>query len=80
MPAKTLEEIVDIKRRHEKEWLSLPGVSGVDIGSRAGIESTGGLCIRIYVTNKARAPHEILSLRNVEGVPVEIIERSFELQ
>jgi hypothetical protein len=32
------------------------------------------------VTDKARAPREILSLRDVEGVPVEIIERSFELQ
>ncbi len=33
-----------------------------------------------FVADKSRAPREILSLRDVEGVPVEIIERSFELQ
>jgi hypothetical protein len=37
------------------------------------------LAIRIYVASKASAPPEILSLQQVEGVPVDVIERSFEL-
>jgi hypothetical protein len=80
MPNLKLEEVVAVKARWEKKWLALPGVTGVDVGSRMlSGHPTEVLAIRIYVASKASAPPEILSLQQVEGVPVDVIERSFEL-
>lgn len=80
MPISKLSEVTAVKARWEKQWLALPGVTGVDVGSR--LESgrpTEVLAIRIYVASKASAPPAIRSLEQVEGVPVDVIERSFEL-
>lgn len=75
-----LEDVIAIQRRWEQNWLAQPGVTGVDTGYRmVGGQPTDVLVIRIYVSSKSGAPPEILTLKKVEGTPVDIIERAFEL-
>jgi hypothetical protein len=81
MARPTHEQAVAVKSRWEREWLSRPGVTAVDVGGRTRDgQPTEELAIRIYVARKAAAPPEILALREVEGIPVEVIERSFRPQ
>jgi hypothetical protein len=71
MPSITLERANEVKARHEQDWLTREGVTGVDVG-----EASDGAVIRIYVRDPATAsgiPSE------VEGVPVQVIGRSFGL-
>jgi hypothetical protein len=79
MPIRKLEDVVAVKARWEKQWLARRGVTGVDVGSRMiSGRPADELAIRIYVASKASAPPEVLSVREVEGVPVDVIERSYE--
>jgi hypothetical protein len=67
----TLDEAAAIKARHEQDWLKREGVTGVDVG-KAG----DGVVIRIYV----RDPAKVAGLPSqVEGVPIEVIARTFGL-
>lgn len=81
MPNPKLEEVIAIQKRWEKTWLAQPGVTGVDVGYRlvAG-QPTDVPAIRVYVSSKVSAPRGILALKEVEGTPVDVIERSFEPQ
>jgi hypothetical protein len=55
-------------------------VTGTDVGYRKrGGQPTDELAIRIYIASQSSAPPAILGLTEVEGVPVDIIERQFEL-
>jgi hypothetical protein len=69
----TPSQALEIKSRFEGHVLTLPGVTGVDLGQRPD----GGPTIRVYVAARAAAP---ALPDQVEGVPVEIIERRFGLQ
>lgn len=71
--AVTDSQALEIKQRFEVDALKLPGVTGVDLGQRAG----AGPTLRVYVASKASAP---ALPDHVEGVPVEIVERRFGLQ
>jgi hypothetical protein len=73
--SKTLEQAMRSKERVEAEILGKPGVTGIDVGARSGAEG-GEPVIRIYVTDKKTAP-ELPA--EVDGVPVVVIERRFEL-
>jgi hypothetical protein len=71
MPSVTLEQATEVKARHEQDWLKRDGVTGVDVGL-----ADGNAVIRVYVRDPAKAsglPPE------VEGVPVHVIGRTFEL-
>lgn len=69
----TMEKATVIKGRFESDVIRKPGVSGVDVGAGAD----GSPVIRVYVHSRERAPALPTA---VEGVPVEIIERSFDAQ
>jgi len=73
----TFEAAVRAKERIESEILGKPGVTGIDVGSHsvAGTES-GEPAIRIYVADKQKAP---TLPSEVDGIPVIVIERRFEL-
>jgi len=76
-----LEKINAVKQRWDARWLAQPGVTGTDVGYRMSRgQPTDILAIRIYVASKSTAPPEIARLTEVEGVPVDVIERKFELQ
>lgn len=67
----TLEQATAIKSRHEQDWLKLGGVNGVDVG-----KSGDDVVIRVYVDDPAKVsgiPSQ------VEGVPVQVIKRRYEL-
>ena len=75
-----LDKINAVKQRWDARWLAQPGVTGTDVGYRmSGGQPTNVLAIRIYVASKSTAPREIAGLTEVEGVPVDVVERKFEL-
>lgn len=77
---KTLSEITKIKQGAESELLKLPGVTGMDVGYRMiDGQQTEILAIRVYVANIRDVPNEIANLKEIQGVPVDVIERRFEL-
>lgn len=71
MPSVTLEQANEVKARHEQDWLKRDGVTGVAVG-KAGDSAV----IRVFVRDPTKAP-DIPA--QVEGVPVEVIGRTFEL-
>jgi hypothetical protein len=75
--AKTMEEALRVKERIEAEILGRPGVTGIDVGyyHSAGPESREP-AIRIYVADRGAAPP---FPEEIDGVPVVVIERRFEL-
>ncbi len=74
---KTLEQAVLAKERIEAEILGKPGVTAIDAGYRSTAGAKGSEpVIRIYVADKKQAP----SLPSeVDGIPVIVVERLFEL-
>jgi len=77
---KTLEEVIKIQTDVQDEFLKHPEVTGIDVGYRT-VEGkqTEELAIRIYVRNKKEALQRLQLPSELQGVPVEIIERKFEL-
>lgn len=75
----TLDEIRHIKKKVEKEILSHPGVTGVDIGYKTvGGKKTDILSIIVYVANKHDvSPEEEMLPTEIEGVPVDVVQRSY---
>ena len=76
-------ELQQAKRRSEGRLLALPGVTGVDIGCKeVDGRPTGALAIRVLVAQKkpqgAVPADELIPIR-IEGHPVDVIERRFEL-
>lgn len=70
---KTLEEATRAKEQIEAEILGKPGVTGIDSGLRPGGNEP---VIRVYVSDQRKAPPLPVE---VDGVPVIVIERRFEL-
>ena len=59
--------IYEVKEKHEMDWMTMPGVTGVAIGER---QRAPGLAIKVFVERaspelRGRIPAEI------EGYPVE---------
>lgn len=77
MSSMSMEEAIAIKTRFEGEVLRKPGVTGVDVGRRqVGGRPTQELALRVYVDRLADAP---ALPAQVDGLPVEVIERRFDL-
>jgi hypothetical protein len=76
----TLEEIREVKDEVEADLFELPGVMGVDIGPKYvdGVE-TDVLAIRIYVQRKEAVPEEYVIPAFIQGIPTDVVERSFGL-
>jgi len=72
----SLEDAIRIKSEVEAELLAKPGVTGVDVGQRAG---GGSPVIRVYVASRDQIPGDLASMTDIRGVPVEVVERRFEL-
>ena len=52
----------------------------MDVGYRMiDGQQTEILAIRVYVANIRDVPNEIANLKEIQGVPVDVIERRFEL-
>lgn len=78
---KALPEIVSIKEKAEQELLKRPGVTGVDVGYKyVGGKPTDQIAIRVHVSKKKRtvAQNEMIPAE-IDGVPTDVIERTFEL-
>jgi len=76
----SLEEVLKIKSQVEGELLKQPGVTGVDVGCGGPADSPNQvLGIRVYVANKKAVPEALANLKSIQGVPVEVIERRFDL-
>ena len=75
---KALEEARRVKTEVEKELLNLPGVTGVDVGSKivAG-NKTDIVAIRVYVKEKRDVPEGQAIPRQIRGIPTDVIERRF---
>jgi hypothetical protein len=77
---KSLEEVMQVQAEVQDELLKHPEVTGVDVGRRTiGGEQTGELAIRIYVRDKKEALQRLKLPAELQGVPVEVIERNFKL-
>jgi hypothetical protein len=72
----TIDEAVRVKTAAEAELLKRPGVTGIDVGQRPG-GAAGQPVIRIYVADKSKAEAEANLPRDIQGVPVELVERRF---
>ena len=74
----TREEIRRIKKKVEKELLAYPGVTGVDIGYKTvSGKKTDILAIIVYVARKHDvSPEESLPVE-IEGVPIDVVQRSY---
>lgn len=77
---KSLEEVMRIQAEVQDELLRHPEVTGVDVGRRSiGGKQTDELAIRIYVRDKKVALQTLKLPSELQGVPVEVVERSFKL-
>jgi hypothetical protein len=77
---KPVEEIVEIKKRVEKELLDRPGVTGVDVGYKyVKGEKTDEISIRVLVEKKKDVPAKDRIPSEIDGVPTDVIEREYEL-
>lgn len=67
-----------VKERVEGDLLGRPGVTGVAAGPRiVGGSPTGTWSIRVYVEHKRDVPPEEALPAEIEGVPVDVVERTF---
>ena len=77
---KSIDEIRRIKAEVEGELLKLPGVIGVDVGNKyIGGKKTNIKAIRILVKEKKEVSEENCVPEEIQGVPTDVIERSFKL-
>lgn len=77
---KSLDEVTQIKAEVEKDLIKMPGVTGIDVGYRiVDGKPTEVLAIRVYVSNKAEALKQLKIPTEIQGVPVDLIERTFVL-
>lgn len=74
------QEIKKVKARVEKDLLSRPGVTGVDIGYKyVGGKKTDQIAIRVLVAKKRTVPEKERIPEEIEGVKTDVIERKYEL-
>lgn len=64
----------DVRRQHEGRILALPGVTGFDLGGTDD-EAT----FTVYVADMRELAPELRGLTELDGVPVEIVERRYTL-
>ena len=77
---KNLDEIQCIRRKVETELLTLPGVTGVDVGQKiVDGKKTDVIAILVYVEKKKDVPEEIAIPKEIQGIPTDVIERKFVL-
>lgn len=68
----------EVKERVQDELLAYPGVTGVDTGPKiVGGRPTDVWSIRVYVEHKRDVPPDEALPTEIEGVPVDVIERRF---
>ena len=77
----TRDEIRHIKKKVEMKLFSHPGVTGVDIGYKTvGGKKTSILAIIVYVANKHDvSPEEETLPIEIEGVPVDVVQKSYAI-
>jgi hypothetical protein len=74
-----VDRILPIKREVERKLVTVPGVSGVDVGLKeVGGEQTPTHAILVFVRSKGEYAPEDEIPRTIEGVPTDVIEASFE--
>ncbi len=75
----TLEDVRRVKAKVEDDLLRRPGVTGVDVGYKhvAGRPTTDPALI-VYVRKKGGVSPEDAVPPEIEGVPTDVVERSFE--
>jgi len=77
---KSIDEIRRIKAEVEGELLKLPSVVGVDVGYKyIGGKKTNVIAIRVLVKEKKEVSEEKSVPKEIQGVPTDVIERSFKL-
>jgi hypothetical protein len=78
----SVDEIIAIKERVEAQFLSAPGVTGVDVGYKeVGGQRTGQVAIRVHVEAKTDAvPDDQRVPAEIEGVVTDVLQRRYELQ
>ncbi len=75
-----LERTRAVKRQAEATLMQIPGVTGVDVGfKQVNGAPTETLAIRVFVSNKRDVPPAEAIPAEIEGVPVDVIERRFTL-
>jgi hypothetical protein len=74
---KSLEEVIEIKRRVQSELEKIPGVNGVGAGYKeVGEETTDELSIRVYVDKKREnVPDSEKIPTEINGVKTDVIQR-----
>jgi hypothetical protein len=78
--ARSLGAILAAKESVEDELLRRPGVTGVDVGYKyVDGERTEQIAIRVLVANKRNVPEAQAVPETIDGIPTDVIERTFEL-
>lgn len=68
------------RKEAEEKLLKLDGVTGVDISSEQEGESKGDMPkIIVYVVDKNKALASQTLPKEIKGIPIEVVERSFVL-
>lgn len=68
------------RKEAEEKLLKLDGVTGVDISSEQEGESKGDMPkIIVYVVDKNKALASQALPKEIKGIPIEVVERSFVL-
>jgi hypothetical protein len=73
---RSLDEVRRIKSESEKELLKIPEVTGVDVGLTSSNDEKTAV-IRIYVKDRKNVKKKLP--RKIQGIPVEVIQRTFTL-
>jgi hypothetical protein len=74
-----MDEALQVKQAVEGELLQKKGVTGIDVGQRAQGAAGSEPVIRIYVADRAEAMRSQDLPTEIQGVPVEVVERRFTL-
>ncbi|MBA2305565.1 MAG: hypothetical protein H0W08_23430 [Acidobacteria bacterium] len=78
--ARALGAIIVAKEAVEEDLLQRAGVTGVDVGYKyVGGERTDEIAIRVLVRNKGNVPKAQQVPATINGIPTDVIERTFEL-
>ncbi len=74
-----VERLLPLKRELERKLVTMPGVTGIDIGLKeVGGEQTQTPAILVFVESKGRHARRDEIPRAVDGVPVDVIEATFK--
>jgi len=78
-----MHDIDDVRRVKDEvaaELMRLPGVTGVGVGHKiVDGRKTPELAIRVYVNEKMSMPPETSIPKDIQGIPTDVVERSFVL-